>query len=509
VVVSSRVYDHRGVVLHRGDCLDVLSTLGDASVDSVVTDPPYALEFMGKTWDKYTPASYQAWCEKWATECLRVLKPGGHLLAFGGTRTAHRLACGIEDAGFELRDTITWAYASGFPKSHDIGKAIDRRPGVTKHAEFGAMLKAARIAKGYTNSFDVAELVTGHRTGAVANWEKYQFPETKWWPALKGLLNLDSAWDGIIAEADREVRGMSDELLGRKSGIGNGTSEHYTVGGTRAEAYLITAPATEAAKQWDGWGTALKPASEPIIVARKPLKGTVAQNVLTYGTGGMNIDGCRVQTAGAVDAAGYAAKCASVVGLESNRNGAAYGEWSGVRTDSAHAEGRWPSNLVLSHASTVDGEDACADGCVPGCPVSELDAQSGDSKSTVGKSRGSASPGHGWGMTSTGAEYQDSGGASRFYPVFRYQAKAPTSQRPVFDGRSHATVKPLALMRWLVRLVTPPGGLVLDPLCGTGTTGQAARDEGMRAVLIDSDLDSIRWAIVRLEKDSPSVAVGH
>jgi DNA methylase len=501
-VVVSRVYDHRGVVLHRGDCLDVLSTLGDASVDSVVTDPPYALEFMGKTWDKYTPASYQAWCEKWATECLRVLKPGGHLLAFGGSRTAHRLACGIEDAGFELRDTITWMYSSGFPKSRDIGKDIDKRSfGGGDEARFKVDLTKAVVASGktrqqintecgFTMRFDtsydkdpvgwgvslptaeqydvICQVLTGGQ--ALPNWPRQRFDK------LYQVIAHDRRYN--------EPHGIV--------GVGQGSRTIVD--------REVTAPTSEAAKQWDGWGTALKPASEPIIIARKPFKGTVAQNVLTHGTGGMNIDGCRVQHGADVD----------LNSQQVNFNNMGYmGAKNTNGVSKYKPEGRWPSNLVLSHASTVDGEDACADGCVPGCPVAELDAQSGISKSPATYIRtadGINKEVYGAGMGERAGKeslnYGDSGGASRFYPVFRYQAKAPTSQRPVFDGRKHATVKPLALMRWLVRLVTSPGGLVLDPLCGTGTTGQAARDEGMRAVLIDSDLDSIRWAIVRLERDA-------
>lgn len=294
---------------------------------------------------------FQVWCEAWSRECLRVLKPGGYLLAFGGTRTWHRLACAVEDAGFEVRDSIAWLYGSGFPKSR----------------------------------------------------------------------NLDG---------DRQ-----------------------------------------------GWGTALKPAFEPVVVGRKPLVGTVAANVERHGTGALNIDGCR--TPAGQD---YADKCASVVGLGSNRNGDAYGEWTGVREDSASPHGRWPTNVLLDETQAP-----------------ELDQQSGTSTSRVGQPRGAAA-GEGWGMTATGAEYDDQGGASRFFPTFRYEAKAPTHERPRDGETAHPTVKPLDLMRWLVRLVTPPGGTVLEPFAGSGTTAEACVIEGFRCIAIEREATYIPLILGRITK---------
>src|SRR5699024_1394019 len=195
-------------------------------------------------------------------------------------------------AGFEMRDSLAWLYGSGFPKSHDVGKAIDNRPGASQHREFGAALRAAMTAKGYTNTFDVAEVVLGRRTGAVANWIKYQFPEARWWPALRDLLDMDEArWGPVIAEAERRVTG--------KHGAGSpiGTFTASIDGGPPPEAKdRRDIPATPEAAQWDGWGTALKPAFEPIVLARKPLaEKTVARNVLAHGTGAINIDGCRIE----------------------------------------------------------------------------------------------------------------------------------------------------------------------------------------------------------------------
>jgi DNA modification methylase len=269
-----------------GDCVERMRELPDNSVDSVVCDPPYHLTsivkrfgsanaapaqvgktgayaraskgFMGQTWDGGDVAFQpETWAEVW-----RVLKPGGHLLAFSGTRTYHRMAVAIEDAGFEVRDMIAWHYGSGFPKSHDISKAIDKRPGVLSHADFAADLRAAMAAKGYTNTFDVAEAVIGRRTGAVANWQKYQFPQAKWWPALRDLLDMGDKWDAIIAEAERAKTGERDgNLLAVAPGQNSDRS---------ATVLDITAPATDAAREWEGWGTALKPAMENICHAQKP-----------------------------------------------------------------------------------------------------------------------------------------------------------------------------------------------------------------------------------------------
>lgn len=402
------------VVLWHGDCLAVLAQMEAASVDSIVTDPPYGLGFMGKAWDDLPPGV------EWATQCLRVLKPGGYLLAFGGTRTSHRLACAIEDAGFEIRDSLTWLYGSGFPKSLNIGKAIDKSAGV-----------------------------------------------------------------------EREVVGAHPNPAGNKPG---GASLMMSVTGMPDTAN-ITAPATDAARQWDGWGTALKPAHEPIVMARKPLsEKTVAANVLTHGTGGINVDGCRVGSSPRP-----VMVRTSTVTTASSMSGESTGATSSGELTNV---GRWPPNAVFTHVPD------CADTCTDGCPVAELDRQSGNCRSSGDYARGSVRQGLKEGAASipidgnTGSTYSDSGSGSRFFPAFRYQAKAPTSERPKLDGIAHPTVKPLALMRWLVRLVTPPGGLVLDPFLGSGTTAEAALAEGCRCVGIERDADYLRLARARLGIDN-------
>ena len=361
-------------MLLRGDCLQLLPTLADNSVDSIVTDPPYELGFMGKAWDN-SGIAYNV--ELWR-ECLRVLKPGGHLLAFGGSRTYHRLACAIEDAGFEIRDQIMWLYGSGFPKS----------------------------------------------------------------------LNLDG--------------------------------------------------------DWQGWGTALKPAHEPIVVARKPLIGTVASNVLTHGTGALNIDGCRVNVAGESDEAESKGKNRHAdFGTEPGGN-AVYGDFSMVERTNYDAPGRWPANVIH------DGSDEVLAGFPTTAP------------SRQGKPRGTAKKGMfaNSAFNAVGREHNDEGSAARFF----YCAKASKAERNAgLDGmpekresdrkkddgpggdnprnrsnnsrrNHHPTVKPLALMRYLVRLVTPPGGVVLDPFLGSGTTAVAAVLEGVE--WIGAELTEDYWPII-------------
>ena len=277
----------RTKLLH-GDCLDLLRKMPDCSVDAVVTDPPYGLRFMGCKWDCSVPG-----VEVWA-ECLRVLKPGGHLLAFAGTRTQHRMAVNIEDAGFEIRDMIAWVYGNGFPKNLDVSKAIDKRGGsIAGFEQFRDEVRAAMKRNGVgrtqlqaaLGNYMLHHYLTAGSQPAVPNLRDYRI--------IRDTVQLGSEFDALFNdEAEREVVGQQkvhDLKENRPVAIsaqGKDKTTHKIID--------ITAPATEAAKQWQGWGTALKPALEPITVARKPLTGTVAENVLKHGTGGINIDGCRV-----------------------------------------------------------------------------------------------------------------------------------------------------------------------------------------------------------------------
>lgn len=406
-----------GLNLFHGDCLQVLRAdengydydlgygtrrlIPDNSIDAVVTDPPYGLSsppniaevldhwmndghyehgskgFMGAAWDSFVPGP-AVW-----RECYRVLKPGGHLLAFAGARTHDLMGMAIRLAGFEIRDSIFWTYAQGMPKSLDIPKAL---------AKAGA----------------------------------------------------------------------------------------------------------ENPEEWTGWGTNLKPAQEPITVARKPLDGTVVNNVREHGVGGLNINACRTQMSqndrdkinakhAGMDTAAYERKPGASLNLSVNP--------LALKPAQAHDLGRWPTNVIMSHSLWCD-EDTGE--CVDGCPIKVMDDQSGVSTSRKGKPRGKKERpddavfgAKTSGLSGqTGPEYNDNGGASRFFPVFRFQQKALAKERPQVvlpDGTviKHSTVKPLDLMRWLLRLVTPAGGTVLDPFGGSGTTGEAAIAEGFECVMVE------------------------
>lgn len=411
------------VDVYHADNRELLKTLASCSVDAVVTDPPYALVsivkrfggadaapaqaggatgvyarassgFMGRKWD----TGETAFAPEFWGQVLRVLKPGGHVISFSATRTYHRSASAIEDAGFEIRDMIldlvasdahvqaftdslsagqralflrmldesqfggmlAWVYGSGFPKSHDVAKGIDRALGYDR----------AKVRLDASTLKNPPNLVGGVKNGGDRPWR--------------------------LAAAERGF--------------------HEKAGGD---------PVSRQAMAWDGWGTALKPAFEPCVLARKPLEGSVAANVLKYGTGALNIDGCRI----------------------------------GAR----EAQGRWPANVVHDGSDEVEAA----------FPLTN--------PSRIGKPRGAAA-GEGWGMTQTGAEYADEGSAARFF----YSAKADTHDRM---GSDHPTVKPVELMAWLVRLVCPPGGVVLDPFGGSGTTALAAMKEGRSAILIEREAD--------------------
>lgn len=373
--------------LYHGDCLEELKKIPDNSVDSIVTDPPYGLSntkpaqvadvlkawvtgdtgsvpakkggFMGKDWDSFVPPP-AVW-----EECYRVLKPGGHMAVFAGTRTQDLMGLSIRLAGFEIREQLNWIYGSGFPKSMDVSKAIDKAAGAERE------VLSERPAYGIGGN----GILSGHSEGATAK---------------------------------------------------------------------VTAPATDEAKKWEGWGTALKPATEPIVLARKPLEGTVANNVLTYGTGGLNIDASRVGTTGGGNSCKGGDDCHC---FEKNE---IYGATKHpVQSD--EPKGRFPTNVLLDESAAE----------------------------AMGEQR-------------------------EFFSVFKYQAKAPKKERPVVekeDGTKiqHPTVKPVALMEWLVTLVTPANGVVLDPFAGSGTTLQAALNEGFDPIGVEQDVDYIQLINKRLD----------
>jgi DNA modification methylase len=418
--------------LHHGKCLEVMRGMPDNSVDSIVTDPPYELGFMGKGWDKSGIANS---VEMWR-EALRVLKPGGHLLAFSGSRTYHRMTCAIEDAGFEVRDQIMWLYGSGFPKSLDVSKAIDKaageeRPDAVKGGHMGISINGGDARNSCAASVHALD--------------------------CHGQINKGAAMRGT--------------------------------------------PVTDAARQWQGWGTALKPAHEPICVARKPLVGTVAANVLEHGTGALNIEACRVP----------AEKVTGWGGAASFKNTHAASDYGGMAEGEPRPTdaGRWPANLIH------DGSDEVVAG-FPQTKSGGYPPEGGQRSqaSTFGK------------PTARGEQKFTSseGSAARFF----YCAKASRSDRneglgggkspavgtgatmreredadwKARNGNHHPTVKPTELMRYLVRLVTPPGGTVMDMFMGSGSTGKAAMLEGFRFVGIDMTAEYVEIARARIEHAS-------
>lgn len=404
----------RHVDLYLGDCVEVMRELPAESVDAIVTDPPYNLGFMGKAWD----SKHQH--EPWAREAFRVAKPGSHLLAFGGTRTYHRLASAIEDAGWEIRDCLVWAYASGFPKSLDVSKAIDKAAGAERQ----------KVAVGKP----VKRMIPGADQDATGSW---------------------------IKDNGRE----------------------YQPGPEIA--------ATPDTAKWDGWGTALKPAWEPIVMARKPLRGTVAANVTTFGTGALNIDATRIGFMSAADEQESKQKNRHAdFGTEPGGN-EVYGDYSMVEWTNYTAPGRWPANLILT--------DPIFDGDTPGV-VGGGQQNSGAKHTRRGK-------GIGYGSTAEGDETEVRGGAGTYSRFFLIPKASRRDREPAVKTRSdgerentHPTVKPVVLMRHLVRLVTPPGGLVLDPFIGSGTTAIAANLEGFRCIGIDREEEYLDIAEARLAK---------
>lgn len=380
------------VTLYHGDCHQVMSRLSAESIDAVVTDPPYDLTsgkkggkgggFMGQKWDA-TGVAFDP--ETWR-EVLRVLKPGGYLMAFGAPRTYHRLACAIEDAGFEIRDCLMWLHGQGFPKSLDVSKAIDKAAGAKRRV----------VGSVWTN--------TGMQHG----------------------------------------------------NFGGGTNEHDYV--------PVTAPATPEAEEWAGWGSALKPAWEPIVLARKPLCGTVATNVLRHHTGALHIDACRI--------------AGEPVPINKLERWSAFGQEKRPKYEQRiDTSGRWPANVILDEEAAV-----------------LLDEQSGITTSGAAGRKASSGFVQGYESGDYDVPYGDTGGASRFF----YCAKASRKERG--EGNDHMTVKPLKLMQWLVKLVSPPSCTILDPFAGSGSTLLAAMSEGQRAIGIEQDAHYCDITVGRVER---------
>lgn len=459
----------------NGDCIEELKKLPDNSIDAIITDPPYGLEFMGKDWDKFknaenigggtmgnrntpyqrgdkTPPAYCIWTLEqknefqifsmnWAKECLRVLKPGGYLLSFGGTRTYHRMACGIEDAGFEIRDCIMWIYGSGFPKSLNIGKAVDKLQGNEREVVF-------------KNPY-----ADGHIRKATGN----------------------------ISDANDNVKFLS---------------EYKLENGLRKE--------TKGTSEWEGWGTALKPAVEPIVVARKPLsEKNVALNVLKWGTGGINIDECRIshnepyKETNRKDTSGYkefAKNCGSSSGLNP------------TNIASPSLLGRFPANIILDEEA---GEMLDKQTGNIGC--------SSDREKYKGRNYGE-SMFLGDKPLFNSPTYTDKGGASRFFYVAKasksernfgcegkeeivdcdrnpecYSADVPFNRSANPKKNNHPTVKPIKLMEYLIKLVTKENAVVLDPFLGSGTTAIACLKTNRKFIGIEKESDYVKIAEARIK----------
>lgn len=480
------------IKLKLGDCLEVLKTIPDNSIDSVVTDPPYGLEFMGKEWDTFktgriaeykeggsidmeqiqsrkgkggagpsytkraaprckkcdkqrwsgspckceepdfeidnsTQHTFQSFTEAWARECLRVLKPGGHLLAFGGSRMYHRLACGVEDAGFEIRDQIMWVYGSGFPKSHNIGKAIDKIEGNDRE-------------------------VVGEK---------------------KNKINLNATKEGDKSFYENAWQNKD----------------------------YIDLPITKGNSEWEGWGTALKPAHEPIVMARKPLsEKSIAENVLKHGTGGINIDGSRI-TIGEGDKTSAGHRTCNIFETEKISGG------NGSPDYETHEQGRFPANIIFDEEA---GQ--------------LLDEQSGNRKGFSGGGGNNIPFTNEPNSKGEFNYYKDTGGASRFFYCPKAAKKdrnegldnEPTRTKnrvnsggiendpkwaPVETKNNHPTVKPTDLMRYLINLITPPNGTILDPFMGSGSTGKAAVRCGVNFIGIEKEQEYMDIAKARIEHE--------
>ena len=421
--------------IHNGDCIETMKAMPPESVDAIVCDPPYGLSnttpaqvadtitkwaggdrghvptgrgFMGKSWDAFVPPP-AVW-----DECMRVLKPGGHMVVFAGSRTQDLMGLSIRLAGFEMRDSLAWLYGSGFPKSHDVGKAIDKLAGAERTEVIG-----------------------------------------KGWHA--------------------STNGAAGNTMGR-------FSEEYQPGDC-AKGRDLLAPATPEAAQWDGWGTALKPAHEPVVLARKPLaEKTVARNVLAHGTGAINVDACRIGTT--VETWPKS----RMYGGKSDISFTNPAESISAQSTGSAPSGRWPANVLLDQhaAAWVDEQSGVRKS--PGNYERSTDVSATIFREGMG-ARNAGDTQYGFG---------DTGGASRFF----YTAKAPKSERPNVDGVQHPTVKPLKIMQWLIRLVTPPGGAVLDPFAGSGATIEAALIEGFNPIGIEMEPDYLPLIQHRIDRQA-------
>ena len=538
--------------IHHGCCLEVLRTMPDNSVDSIVTDPPYGLGkepdalamltdwmqgrdyvpkgkggFMGAEWDAFVPQP-AVW-----RECLRVLKPGGHIVAFAGTRTQHLMALGLQIAGFELRDMLAWIYGAGFPKSHNLKNCFcgcgvmegnypttnerseqtpkhDLRPlpnadvsaalnlanqqrevlqsGVSEQGAYKTMLRA-KSEKGIANGAEPSLEGRGNDIQEKGQLRQYSLPEGAEVGATNGpagrLYNGAPTSNGFNSEAvadpnrsgashrpqsaqqyPGELGALADERKPQASGVG----EVCSGCGKFVAAFDVS-----------GWGTALKPALEPITLARKPLCGTVAANVQQHGTGGLNIDKCRIALgAGETGASVYSGPTGPIGG-----NGALGGTTRSIDV-TGNDKGRWPANLLHDGSPEV----------LAGFPETGAGGHAKHAAATSSRIFGGFSE-----VERPARIVTDTGSAARYF----YCGKATKQDRD--EGNGHPTVKPTAVMRWLCRLITPPGGVILDPFTGSGSTGKAALLEGFQFIGIEREAEYVAIARARLAALHPQLAL--
>lgn len=558
-----------GVTVYHGDCIEVMRQMPDNSIDAIVTDPPYGLEFMGKEWDgadgfrrslnaadagrdnvfgrsSRTSPEYRAghifqeWVDLWAAEALRVLKPGGHMLAFGGSRTWHRLAAGIEDAGFEIRDSIAWLYGQGFPKSMNVG--ADERfcqcpGGESAHGDSTAEHAVRVVLDGDVPAPERtvvgagAVLLAGmpESSASTAGWAELPGAEVRGGESsVAGRGDIQTSAGELRASADGAMSSRlrvddASERVRSATPAGDGTvdwpstdeagmcepqgSRHLEQRPLKPRA-LSDEPGSQARRGWPicggcgkpqvaGWGTALKPAFEPIVVARKPLAGTVAQNVLAHGTGALHIDACRIPTDDKLGG-GSETRGQQMTGgwhrpwMDDADAVAANAERARASVARSESLGRWPTNVVIDeHTATELDRQAPATG---GTGKASGPTLRGETDATVAY-------GARKGLDGDPAFHADGlGGASKFFPTFRYQAKPPKSERPLVDGVAHPTVKPVPLIQWLMRLVVPPGGTVLDPFVGSGTAVEAALLEQFEVVAIEREADYLPLIDSRIDR---------
>jgi DNA modification methylase len=417
--------------VYHGNCIDKLKSISDCSIDSVVTDPPYSLSneisILKEEWDS-TGIAFDV--ELWK-ECYRVLKPGGHVIAFGFPRLYHHLAIAIEKSGFEIRDCLVWIYKNGFPKSHNISKAIDKINGVKLEDKFalGKYIKSQRVKLGYTVD-DVNSWVES--TSKCQHWESrnsnnIRVPTKEDYEIIKPKLELNNDWDDLImrVEAERDVQTDEHGQVIYKT-LTTSKHLHMPLQDSKKVKVAMTANATENAKKFDGWGTGLKPSHNPIVLARKPMVTTIAENMITHGVGAINIKSCMIKD-------------------------------------------KWPANIIVDDFVSKSIENNSSFFFVPRASASEKNL------------------GIMCNFKKANDVYTISESMINFFDH---------SNTTIKNG--HTTVKPIELMRHLVRLVTPDGGIVLDPFLGSGTTGCAAILESKSFVGVELNENYIQTAMARM-----------